>query len=86
MSERSMSGLSIVMVTGSSRGLGKAIACELASEHRVIGVARGEWQGEKPANIEHRAGIDLGQIEHIDALVPLLAECDVLINNAACSI
>lgn len=83
MSEPSMSKLVTVMVTGSSRGLGKAIASDLAIDHRVIGVARGKWEGEKPANIEHRAGTDLGRIEHIDALVPLLAECDVLINNAA---
>jgi len=74
---------STVLITGTSRGLGQAIARDLAADHRVIGVARGNWSGTPAEGVEHRSGIDLGETPQLDALAPQLAECDALVNNAA---
>ena len=70
-----------VLITGASRGLGLAIARDLADDHRVIGVAR-TAPAEPDPRIEHRAGVDLARTDQLDGLADDLAGCDVLIHNA----
>lgn len=74
-------------MTGTSRGLGLAIALDLASDRRVLGVARGATRGcdsdPRCANFEHRSGVDLSDIAQVEELASELGECDALINNAA---
>ncbi len=72
-----------VMITGTSRGLGRAIALDLSQDHQVVGIARGPWQGDVPDRYEHIDGVDLGAAELPQDLVPRIRECDVLVNNAA---
>ncbi|MEM7557737.1 MAG: SDR family oxidoreductase [Planctomycetota bacterium] len=83
MTDETPGQLPTALVTGTSRGLGKAIATDFAKDHRVVGVARGNWEDEKPGHVEHLAGVDLADMKQLEALAPRLAECDILINNAA---
>lgn len=81
-----------VMISGTSRGLGLAIARDLAADHEVVGFARGAIaapEGGAPdgpeggAEFRHRSGIDLGDPASLETLVPELATCDGLVNNVA---
>lgn len=86
----------IAIVTGASRGIGRAIALKLASQSAtVVAVARSE---EKLANLAQEASkakipgtivprvLDLSQRVDIDAFVEQVAEefnrIDILVNNA----
>ena len=72
------------LITGSSRGLGLAIARELATTHAVIGLARGELDDpDDRRRIDHRSGIDLGSAAALESLAGELGECEVLVHNAA---
>ena len=76
------------VVTGASRGLGRAIACALASEGaHVVAVARtletltelaASFQG--PGTLAARA-CDLGDAEAIEALADVLSGADILVLN-----
>jgi 3-oxoacyl-[acyl-carrier protein] reductase len=74
-----------VMVSGASRGLGRAIALGLAGAHDVISFARGPVRdgAEDPhgARVVHHAGIDVAVPADLERLVPELARCDALVNN-----
>jgi len=76
------------LVTGASRGLGRAIALSLASEGaRVVAIARNrerlvELAASKPArgSISARA-CDLSDAAAIESLADVLAEIDILVLN-----
>ncbi len=72
-----------LLITGTSRGLGRALACRLVDSHDIIGVARGQPAPpfESPS-IDHRSGVDLTSRQDIEALVADLGVCDALIHNA----
>jgi 3-oxoacyl-[acyl-carrier protein] reductase len=78
------------LVTGASRGLGRAIAVSLASEGaRVVGVARNRERLDELAaatppgrgSISVRA-CDLSDAAAIDSLADLLAQVDILVLNS----
>lgn len=74
-----------VMVTGASRGIGKAIALDLSSTWRVIGVSRSELSLPRDhpysANILYRSGVDFAKTEDLASLASDLVDCDALVNN-----
>lgn len=72
-----------VLITGTSRGLGKALAFRLAGEYNVVGVARSKLDGEGVDNFTHLSGFDLSKASDVERLRPILADCDALVNNAA---
>jgi 3-oxoacyl-[acyl-carrier protein] reductase len=78
--------VSRIVVSGASRGLGRAIALRLAASHDVVTFARGEPENPaefQAAGIRHIAGIDLGDPAGLDAIAAELADADGLVNNAA---
>jgi 3-oxoacyl-[acyl-carrier protein] reductase len=75
-----------IVISGASRGLGRALALRLAAEHEVITFARGNPENAdefRAASIRHIPGVDLADPASLDELTPLLAEADGLVNNAA---
>ena len=68
------------VVSGTSRGLGLAIANDLVEHHEVLGFARGECT-DRSARFEHIAGVDATDRDTWARLAPHLAEADALINN-----
>jgi 3-oxoacyl-[acyl-carrier protein] reductase len=77
------------IVTGASRGIGRAIACELAKTHRVLGTYRGRLDAAESLRAETGAEIfpcDIGSHADREALVAHAREkfgrLDLLVNNA----
>lgn len=73
------------LVTGASRGIGRAIATELATSHRVIGTYRGRLDAAESLRAETGADIfpcDIGSAEDRAKLVEFAGEVDLLVNNA----
>jgi len=72
-----------IVISGTSRGLGLALACDLARDHDVVGFARTDAPPEQGGGFRHLSGIDMGDLDTLEQLRPELAEADGLVNNAA---
>jgi NAD(P)-dependent dehydrogenase (short-subunit alcohol dehydrogenase family) len=77
------------IVTGASRGIGRAIATELAKTHRVIGTYRGRRDAAESLRAETGADIlacDISSAADREALIRQVRErfgqLDLLVNNA----
>jgi 3-oxoacyl-[acyl-carrier protein] reductase len=74
-----------ICISGTSRGLGRALALELARDYNVVGFARHTIQdiSDSPyaAQIVHIDGIDASDYRSLDKLEDHLAACDGLVNN-----
>ncbi|MDW8131402.1 MAG: 3-ketoacyl-ACP reductase [Bryobacterales bacterium] len=77
------------LVTGASRGIGRAIAAELARTHRVIGTYRGRRDAAESLQAETGVEIfqcDVGSRQDREALIAFARErfgrLDLLVNNA----
>ncbi|MFI5610296.1 SDR family oxidoreductase [Amycolatopsis sp. NPDC051903] len=78
--------MSSVLITGASRGIGRAIAIELAGRgHRVIATARRpETLAELP--VDRRLRLDVTDQDSVDAAIRDAGEVDVLVSNAGESV
>jgi NAD(P)-dependent dehydrogenase (short-subunit alcohol dehydrogenase family) len=79
----------VAIVTGASRGIGRGIATELASTHKVIATYRGNREAAESLRAETGAEIiqsDIGSATDRAALVAFalekLGRIDLLVNNA----
>jgi NAD(P)-dependent dehydrogenase (short-subunit alcohol dehydrogenase family) len=82
-------GKPVAVVTGASRGIGRAIARELASDHQLIGTYRGRRDAAEELRAETGAEIvacDLASRADREALVEFalktFGRVDLLVNNA----
>jgi len=75
-----------VLVSGTSRGLGFAIAQDLAADHEVIGIARSAVKDDAKPRFRHMAGIDATVPDTADKLAETLGECDAIVNNIGAGI
>nr|WP_062339408.1 SDR family oxidoreductase [Herbidospora sakaeratensis] len=78
--------MSSVLITGASRGIGRAIALELAGRgHRVIATARRpETLADLP--VDERLRLDVTDQDSVDAAVAAAGEIDVLVSNAGATV
>jgi NAD(P)-dependent dehydrogenase (short-subunit alcohol dehydrogenase family) len=74
--------MSSVLVTGASRGIGRAIVVELANRgHRVIATARRpETLADLP--VDQRLPLDVTDQDSVDRALAAAGEIDVLVSNA----
>ncbi|MGA3205941.1 MAG: SDR family NAD(P)-dependent oxidoreductase, partial [Bryobacteraceae bacterium] len=79
----------VALVTGASRGIGRAVAIELSSTHRVLATYRGRKDAADSLRAETGAEIfpcDLGSQDDRRALLAFAQErfenIDLLVNNA----
>ena len=79
----------VALITGASRGIGRAIAVELASSHIVVGTFRGRRDAAESLHAETGAdmqqsdlasGTDRGAL--VDYVIATYGRIDLLINNA----
>jgi len=86
----------VALVTGASRGLGRAISLALANAGADVALGLHDVSGESPAGEIEAMGrralplqmnmLDLGQIEAaVDAVVRQFGRLDILVNNAGVS-
>jgi NADP-dependent 3-hydroxy acid dehydrogenase YdfG len=74
--------MSSVLITGASRGIGRAIAIELSGRgHRVIATAR-RPQTLADLPVEQRLGLDVTSQESVDQAIRDAGDIDVLVSNA----
>ncbi|MFD4638188.1 SDR family oxidoreductase [Lentzea sp. NPDC058436] len=78
--------MSSVLITGASRGIGRAIAVELAGRgHRVIATARHPRDlADVPADL--RLPLDVTDQASVDEAVGAAGEVDVLVSNAGATV
>ena len=74
--------MSSVLITGASKGIGRAIAVELADRgHRVIATARRpETLADLP--VDRRLRLDVTDQESVDQAIRAAGDIDVLVSNA----
>lgn len=75
----------VALVTGASRGIGRAIALELARTHRVIATYRGRLDAAETLKAETGCDIfpcDIGNGEDRKKLADFAGPVDLLVNNA----
>ena len=78
--------MSSVLITGASKGIGRAIAVELASRgHRVIATAR---RPEELADldVDRRLRLDVTDQQSVDQAIRDAGEIDVLVSNAGATV
>jgi NAD(P)-dependent dehydrogenase (short-subunit alcohol dehydrogenase family) len=89
MSDTASDGRPVAIVTGASRGIGRGIALELSSTHRVIATYRGRQDAAR--SLQQETGAEIFQLDIASAgdRRALLAFCkekygrlDLLVNNA----
>ena len=74
--------MSSILITGASKGIGRATAAELASRgHRVVATAR-DPSTLDDLEVDQRLGLDVTDQASVDAAVERAGEIDVLISNA----
>lgn len=78
--------MSSVLITGTSKGIGRAVAIELAKRgHRVIATAR---QPETLADlpVDQRLRLDVTDQDSVDQAIKDAGEIDVLVSNAGATV
>jgi NAD(P)-dependent dehydrogenase (short-subunit alcohol dehydrogenase family) len=78
--------MSSVLITGASRGIGRAVAVELANRgHRVIATAR---QPETLADlpVDQRLRLDVTDQDSVDRAIETAGQIDVLVSNAGATV
>ncbi|HZU26896.1 MAG TPA: 3-ketoacyl-ACP reductase [Bryobacteraceae bacterium] len=85
----SLAGRPVALVTGASRGIGRAIAVELARTHHVIATYRGHHEAAGSLHVATGAEIvqsDIGSADDRAELLRMMRErglaIDLLVNNA----
>jgi NADP-dependent 3-hydroxy acid dehydrogenase YdfG len=74
--------MSSILITGASKGIGRATAAELARRgHRVVATAR-DPQTLRDLDVDQRLRLDVTDQASVDAAVAQAGEVDVLISNA----
>ncbi|WP_405056770.1 SDR family NAD(P)-dependent oxidoreductase [Kribbella sp. NBC_01505] len=75
-----------VLITGASRGIGRAIATELATRgHRVIATARRTEDLDDLA-VDQRLRLDVTDQDSVDQALRAAGEVDILVSNAGATI
>ncbi|MBZ0267869.1 SDR family oxidoreductase [bacterium] len=73
------------LVSGGSRGIGRAIALDLATDHEVVTFARGDVvdavDDPRGRGITHLSGVDVRRIDTATEIEPYLDSVDILVNN-----
>jgi NAD(P)-dependent dehydrogenase (short-subunit alcohol dehydrogenase family) len=74
--------MSSVLITGASRGIGRAIALELAGRgHRVVATAR-QTEALADLPVAERLQLDVTDQDSVDRAIAAAGEVDVLVSNA----
>ncbi len=78
--------MSSVLITGASRGIGRAIAIEMAERgHRVVATARDpETLADLP--VDQRLELDVTDQASVDRAIQAAGEIDILISNAGATV
>lgn len=78
--------MSSVLITGTSRGIGRAVALELANRgHRVVATARRpETLADLP--VDQRLRLDVTDAESVSQAIAAAGEIDVLVSNAGATV
>lgn len=84
-----MKDAKVFLVSGASRGIGRALADEIAGRGHIVYGSSRSWSGAKPALSFHPVTMDVQDDESVRAAVRKVFEAekriDVLVNNAGIS-